>query len=112
MILYLDKKTKFPEKRALTDVSLNSSHENEYLRILGNKIWLLCTFALICETYLITAIISYGIKLLEVQFLLPTNQASIIGAISCLGGIFGMLGTGFVALPYPGYNIHFNAKSW
>ena len=51
------------EKRALTDVSLTSNYENEYLKILGNKIWLVCTFALICETYLITAIISYGIKL-------------------------------------------------
>ena len=90
---FVGDRIRLQEKRSLTDVSLKSTYENEYLKILSNKLWLLCTFALICESYLITAIISYGIKLLEVQFLLPTNQASIIGAISCLGGIFGMLGT-------------------
>ena len=41
---------------------------------------------------LTSSMIGYGIKFLEVQFLLPTAEASILGAISCLGGIFGMLG--------------------
>lgn len=74
-----------------TKVNSNRSWVVKIQKVFFNPIWVLCTIAAFGDSFLVSALMGYGMKFIQEQYAVSATVAGIAGGLCAFGGFLGVL---------------------
>ena len=73
------------------EVDDNSSFRNDFKLILTNPVWILACIGSICDSFITSTMIGFGIKFLQVVFYISASYAALLGVICTVCALLSVL---------------------